>query len=75
MDDELKVTFKWLDWMNDGSRKVWNDFESKLASFAYTRPKWTNLSFFAYRSLNNITVLTVLDIKKLLSQIYLERDS
>ena len=30
--------------------------------------------FFAYRSLNNITVLTVLDIKKLLSQIYLERD-
>ena len=47
---------------------------SKLVSFAYTRPKWTNLSFFAYRSLNNITVLTVLDIKKLLSQIYLERD-
>ena len=29
---------------------------------------------FAYRSLNNITVPIILDIKKLLSQIHLERD-
>ena len=71
----MKVTFKWPNWMNDGSRKMWNDFVSKLASFAYTRPKWTNLSLLhTYRSLNNSIVSTILDIKKLLSQIHLERD-
>ena len=73
MDDVLKVTFKWPNWMYDGLPKMLNDFVSKLASFAYTRPKRTNLSLlhiYIYRSLNNSNV----HIKQLLSETHLERD-